>query len=122
MFCFATKMLNEFSVSFSIHPRFPATHINKMSICSNVIFKNPGWHYFRIIPGDLKIVTMIILITIIAGVLAMTPVALYIVRRVQSSRMRRKIAAEGFETATDVLYPRKRRLFRQYKIGPVIPQ
>jgi hypothetical protein len=66
---------------------------------------------------------MIILITIIAGaILTMTPLGLYIVRRIQSSRMRRKIAAEGFETATDILYPRKRRMFRQYKIGPVIPQ
>ncbi|MGZ8541817.1 MAG: hypothetical protein ACXWV6_14275 [Chitinophagaceae bacterium] len=65
---------------------------------------------------------MIILIIILAGATAMTPLVLYIVRKVQSSRMRRKIAAEGFETATDVLYPRKRRMFRQYKIGPVLPQ
>lgn len=64
---------------------------------------------------------MTIVITIL-GATALTPLVLYLVRRIQSSRMRRKIAAEGFETATDVLYPRKRRMFRQYKIGPVLPQ
>jgi len=64
---------------------------------------------------------MIMVITIL-GATALTPLVLYLVRRIQSSRMRRKIAAEGFETATDVLYPRKRRMFRQYKIGPVLPQ
>ena len=48
--------------------------------------------------------------------------ALYIVRRIQSKQMRRKIAAEGFETATDVLYPHKRRMFSKHRIGPVLPQ
>ena len=48
-------------------------------------------------------------------------VALYIVRRIQNSRMLRKIAAEGFETATDILYPKKRRMFRKHKVGPVLP-
>ena len=47
---------------------------------------------------------------------------LYIVRRIQSRGMRRKIAAEGFETATDILYPDKRRRFSKYKIGPILPQ
>lgn len=49
-------------------------------------------------------------------------VALYVVRRIQSKMMRRKISAEGFETATDVLYPHKRRMFRKHKIGPVLPR
>jgi hypothetical protein len=49
-------------------------------------------------------------------------VTLYVVRRVQSSKMRRKVAAEGFETATDVLYPRKRRMFSKHRIGPILPQ
>ena len=48
--------------------------------------------------------------------------ALYIVRRIQSIQMRRKIAAEGFETATDVLYPHKRGMFSKHRIGPVLPQ
>ena len=69
-----------------------------------------------------KIGEMVILVFIFAGTIALVPLALFLVRRVQSSRMRRKIAAEGFETATDILYPRKRRLFRQYRIGPVLPQ
>jgi len=45
---------------------------------------------------------------------------LYIVRRIQSKIMRSKIAAEGFETAIDVLYPRKRRKFSKYRMGPVL--
>ena len=64
---------------------------------------------------------MTIVITILVAT-AITPLVLYLVRRIQSSRMRRKIAAEGFETATDVLYPLKRRMFRHYKIGPVLAQ
>ena len=63
----------------------------------------------------------IIIIALIAAIV-LAPFVLYIIRRIQSSRMRRKIASEGFETATDVLYPSKRRRFRQYKIGPVLPQ
>lgn len=45
---------------------------------------------------------------------------LYIVRRIQSKVMRKKIAAEGFETAIDVLYPKKRRRFSKYRMGPVL--
>jgi hypothetical protein len=63
----------------------------------------------------------IVIIALIAAIV-LAPVILYIIRRIQSSRMRRKIASEGFETATDILYPSKRRMFRQYKIGPVLPQ
>jgi hypothetical protein len=47
---------------------------------------------------------------------------LYITRLIQSKVMRRKIAAEGFETAIDILYPHKRRKFRKHRIGPVLPQ
>ena len=49
-------------------------------------------------------------------------VAIYILRRVESRNMRRKIASEGFETATDVLYPDRRRSFSKYRIGPILPQ
>ena len=52
-----------------------------------------------------------------AGVLA-----LYVIRRIESRNMRRKVASEGFETATDVLYPDRRRSFSKYKIGPILPQ
>jgi len=48
--------------------------------------------------------------------------ALYIIRRIESRNMRKKISSEGFETATDVLYPDRRRTFSKYRIGPVIPQ
>ncbi|MFI5128963.1 MAG: hypothetical protein ACHQFX_03180 [Chitinophagales bacterium] len=47
-------------------------------------------------------------------------VVLYIVRRIQSKIMRKKIAAEGFETAIDILYPGKRRRLSKYMIGPVL--
>ena len=45
---------------------------------------------------------------------------IYIIRRIQSKIMRGKIAAEGFETAIDVLYPRKRRRLSKYRMGPVL--
>ena len=61
-----------------------------------------------------------LLILLIAS-LAAGWVALYIVRRIQNSKMLRRIAAEGFETATDILYPKKRRMFRKHKVGPVLP-
>ena len=48
--------------------------------------------------------------------------ALYILRRLESRHMRSKISSEGFETATDVLYPDRRRTFSKYRIGPVLPQ
>ncbi len=63
--------------------------------------------------------TLLILL-VASGVAAW--LVLYIVRRIQNSKMLRKIASEGFETAVDVLYPKKRRTFRKLKIVPVLPQ
>jgi hypothetical protein len=63
-----------------------------------------------------------LLLILAAAAIATGWLVLYIVRRVQSSKMRRKIAAEGFETAIDVLYPRKRRRFSKYKMGPVLSE
>lgn len=62
-----------------------------------------------------------ILILLVATI-AIGWVVLYIVRRIQSSKMRKKIASEGFETAMDVLYPHKRRRFSKYRTGPVLSQ
>lgn len=62
------------------------------------------------------------LLILIAATLVTGWLVLYIVRRIQSKIMRRKISAEGFETATDILYPHKRRMFRKHRIGPVLPQ
>lgn len=59
---------------------------------------------------------------LIAAAGAIGFVTLYVVRRVQSRKMRGRVAAEGFETATDVLYPNKRRMFSKYRIGPILPQ
>lgn len=47
---------------------------------------------------------------------------LYVIRRIQNSKMLRNIASEGFETATEILYPKKRRMFRKHKVGPVHPR
>jgi len=112
----------KFVACITVHRFFTTGYITKLSTCSKIIYYNPDWHYFRIIIDGLKIGIMKIVITIVVGTIALTPLILYILRRIQSSIMRRKIAAEGFETATDVLYPGKRRMFRQYKIGPVLPQ
>jgi len=59
------------------------------------------------------------ILIMMAAAAVITPLALYVVRKIQSSKMRRKIASEGFETAMDVLYPHKRRRFSKYKMGPV---
>jgi len=61
--------------------------------------------------------TAITLLTVAATGL----LALYIIRRIESRNMRKKISSEGFETATDVLYPDRRRSFSKYRIGPIIP-
>jgi hypothetical protein len=63
----------------------------------------------------MKIILILLPATIVIGW-----AVLYIVRRIQSRIMRRKIAAEGFETAIDVLYPRKRRKLSKFIIGPVL--
>jgi hypothetical protein len=64
---------------------------------------------------------MLTLILILApAAIATAWLVLYIVRRIQSKIMRKKIAAEGFETAIDVLYPHKRRKFSKYRMGPVL--
>jgi hypothetical protein len=63
---------------------------------------------------------MKIILILLAATFVIGWAVLYIIRRIQSSAMRRKIAAEGFETAMDVLYPRKRRRFSKYRMGPVI--
>ena len=60
-------------------------------------------------------------LVILATAAATGMLAMYIIRRIQSNRMRRKIASEGFETASDILYPKKRRMFSKYKMSPVLP-
>jgi len=50
-----------------------------------------------------------------------TPVIIYAIRRLQNGRMRSKIADEGFETASDILYPGRHGSHRKYRVGPVLP-
>lgn len=64
--------------------------------------------------------TTLLILAIVVAATAMGWLVLYIVRRIQSKTMRKKIAAEGFETAMEVLYPHKRRRFSKYKMGPVL--
>ena len=63
----------------------------------------------------MKIILILLPATVVIGW-----AVLYIVRRIQSRIMRKKIAAEGFETAIDILYPRKRRRLSKFMIGPVL--
>lgn len=58
---------------------------------------------------------------VILGAVAAGALAIYIIRRVESRNMRSRVASEGFETATDVLYPNRRRSFSKHRIGPVLP-
>jgi hypothetical protein len=62
-----------------------------------------------------------LLILLLASGVA-TWLLLYVVRHIQNSKMLREIASEGFETATEILYPKKRRMFRKHKVGPVLPR
>ena len=63
----------------------------------------------------MKTILILLLATIAIGW-----TVLFLVRRIQSRIMRKKIAAEGFETAIDILYPNKRRKFTKYRMGPVL--
>jgi hypothetical protein len=63
----------------------------------------------------MKIILILLPATVVIGW-----AVLYIVRRIQSRIMRKRIAAEGFETAIDILYPRKRRRLSKFMIGPVL--
>ena len=63
---------------------------------------------------------MKIILILLPATIAIGWAVLYIVRRIQSRIMRKKIAAEGFETAIDILYPRKRRRLSKFMIGPVL--
>jgi NADH:ubiquinone oxidoreductase subunit 3 (subunit A) len=65
-------------------------------------------------------ITTILILAVVALVTGW--LILYIVRRIQSSKMRQKIASEGFETAMDVLYPHKRRKLSKYRMGPVVSE
>jgi hypothetical protein len=80
-----------------------------------------NWHYFRIslfiLNESMKMKTAY---TILAAA-AVGFAAFYILRRLESKKMRQRVASEGFETATDILYPNRRRSFSKYRIGPVLP-
>ena len=61
-------------------------------------------------------------ILVSVGIAAVTAgFIIYAVRRYQSSQRRTRIANEGYETAHDILYPRKLRK-KKVHYGPVLPE
>ena len=61
-----------------------------------------------------------ILVAVAAGFLA--GLAVYMVRRSEEKRMLDKVAAEGYETAHDVLFPHKSQIGKKLHYGPVLPE
>lgn len=61
-------------------------------------------------------------IVIILTAATVAGLTIYAVRRsMKYKAMRDRIANEGYETAQDILYPRKGRLFKNLQYGPIIP-
>ncbi len=58
------------------------------------------------------------------GIIAATAVGYVVYRLIRSQKAHselRNVADEGYETAHDVLYPRKETRARKQKYGPVLP-
>ncbi|RYY62668.1 MAG: hypothetical protein EOO05_01860 [Chitinophagaceae bacterium] len=54
------------------------------------------------------------------GALALTGLLIFSVRRAQAKKRLKDISDEGYETAHDVLYPKKRKSYKTH-YGPVLP-
>lgn len=54
------------------------------------------------------------------GALALTGLLIYAVRRAKTKKRLRDISDEGYETALDVLYPKKSKGYKTH-YGPVLP-
>ena len=55
-----------------------------------------------------------------AGALALTGLLIFAVRRANSKKITREVSDEGYETAHDVLYPKRRKVYKTH-YGPVLP-
>lgn len=56
-----------------------------------------------------------------ATAIAITGYIIYRVRKTIGVRMRESIAEEGYETASDILYPSQRLRGQNLQYGPVLP-
>lgn len=52
----------------------------------------------------------------------LTGLAIYAVRRSKERRVLNRLAEEGYETASDILFPDKERLSNKLHFGPVLPE
>ena len=57
-----------------------------------------------------------------AAAIAFTGLLVYVTRRVNTYRRKTEVANEGYETAADLLHPKKNRRFKKTHYGPVLPQ
>ena len=58
---------------------------------------------------------------LIAGAAAVAGLTIYAIRRHRKNIRSAKVASEGYETAHDVLYPKKKH-GRKLHFGPVLPE
>lgn len=56
------------------------------------------------------------------GIVALTGLIIYAMRRDQSNRELERIADEGYETANDILFPETKPFRRRLHYGPVLPE
>ena len=59
-------------------------------------------------------------LAVAAGFIALTGLLIYAFRRVKGQRMLREVSDEGYETAQDVLFPKRRKAAKTH-YGPVLP-
>lgn len=61
-----------------------------------------------------------IMVAVAVGLL--TGLTIYVVRRSKERRLLNQLAEEGYETASDILFPNKERLGDKLHFGPVLPE
>jgi hypothetical protein len=69
-----------------------------------------------------KICRMKKFLKILAGLFALTGVGIFIMRKINTRRKLKQVADNGYETAEDVLYPRKEIKSKKLHYGPVLPR
>jgi len=58
---------------------------------------------------------------ILAGLLMLTGVGIFIVRKINTRRKLKEVAEKGYETAQDILFPGKEIRSKKLHYGPVLP-
>ncbi|MCC6287856.1 MAG: hypothetical protein IT249_08225 [Chitinophagaceae bacterium] len=59
---------------------------------------------------------------IAAAIGAATGILVYLTRRLRERQILTKVSDEGYETAHEVLYPRKKQISGKLHYGPVLPE